>query len=109
MRNETFFLKTAAPDEHYNESGLRLHEIAVPKELYEFLVKVLNEAELPSQSRGTAKTELYLVVLFITDAVWIVATVVLCGNLTIFEKTFALVVNFQLELALKSTPRRCCP
>lgn len=80
MRNETFFLKTAAPDEHYNESGLRVHEIAAPKELYEFLVKVLNEAELPSQSRGTAKTELYLVLLFITDAVWIVATVVLCAG-----------------------------
>lgn len=77
MRNETFFLK-AAPSEYYNESSLRLHEIAAPKELYEFLVKVLQKAELPSQSRGTSKTELYLVLLFITDAVWIVATVGLC-------------------------------
>lgn len=101
MRNETFFLKTAAPDEHYNESSLRLHEIAVPKELYEFLVKVLNEAELPSQSRGTAKTELYLVVLFITDAVWIVATVVLCGNLTIFEKNLCTSGEFSAGACFK--------
>lgn len=81
MKNETFFLKTASPGENYNESGLRLNKIAAPKELYEFLLKVLNEAELPTQSRGTGKTELYLVLLFITDAVWIVATVGLCGNL----------------------------
>ncbi|KAH1003833.1 hypothetical protein HUJ04_003684 [Dendroctonus ponderosae] len=69
LKRETLFLNRSVFGE---EQFLDANSSNV---LYHFLNETLHEAELPPQSPNVSRTELYLLLLFITDGAWMVTAI----------------------------------
>ncbi|XP_066148192.1 uncharacterized protein [Euwallacea fornicatus] len=66
LKDETMFLNRSVPFAH-----LRFTESLVSDDLYNFLREVLQKASLPGESNAVKRSELYLAVFFIADAIWL--------------------------------------
>ncbi|XP_066256297.1 uncharacterized protein [Euwallacea similis] len=66
LKNETSFLNRSV-----SAARFRFTEPLASDDLYNFLREVLQKANLPSESNAVKRTELYLVVFFFADMLWL--------------------------------------